>query len=405
VSVLDAAPAGAPVEPDAPARDASGPVGPAASTRVRRLVPAAIVLLALLLLSVVIGIASARPNRYLDADSPAPQGGRALRVLMEQQGVQVTRVASTDGAVAAALPGGTLFVGSADQLTTAQLHRLAGVGADVVASDVDPRVLGALAPGLVPAGDAPSATRQPGCTLRAALRAGSATSGGLSMAAAPAPASASGPPMLCYRDGDAATLAQVAVGGGRTVTLLGSGSVFTNARLARAGNAALGLNLLGGHQRLVWYVASTELTRGGSQSLDDLLPGWVGVVALQLVVVVLLAALWRGRRLGPVVAEPLPVVVRAAEATEGRARLYRRGGARDRAGELLRAASRNRLRPLVGASQTTGRDELVALVAVRSAQSTSEVAGLLYGAAPRDDAGLVRLADELDALERTVRTR
>jgi len=211
--------------------------------------------------------------------------------------------------------------------------------------------------------------------------------------------------MLCYRDGDAATLAQVAVGGGRTVTLLGSGSVFTNARLARAGNAALGLNLLGGHQRLVWYVASTELAPGGSQSLDDLLPEWVGVVVLQLVVVVLLAALWRGRRLGPVVAEPLPVVVRAAEATEGRARLYRRGGARDRAGELLRAASRNRLRPLVGASQTTGRDELVALVAVRSARSTSEVAGLLYGAAPRDDAGLVRLADELDALERTVRTR
>ena len=39
--------------------------------------------------------------------------------------------------------------------------------------------------------------------------------------------------------------------------------------------------------------------------------------------------LWRGRRLGPLVVEPLPVVVKAVESTQGRGRLYRR--VRDRA--------------------------------------------------------------------------
>ena len=63
----------------------------------------------------------------------------------------------------------------------------------------------------------------------------------------------------------------------------------------------------------------------------------------------LLLALWRARRLGPVVAEPLPVVVRAAETVEGRARLYRRGGAR---GQAARGAARRR--PVAGSGRALG---------------------------------------------------
>ena len=51
------------------------------------------------------------------------------------------------------------------------------------------------------------------------------------------------------------------------------------------------------------------------------------------------APLWRGRRFGPLAVEPLPVVVRASEATRGRARLYRRARAYGRATAALRAAS------------------------------------------------------------------
>jgi hypothetical protein len=71
-----------------------------------------------------------------------------------------------------------------------------------------------------------------------------------------------------------------------------------------------------------------------------------GVV--QLLVALGVLALWRGRRLGPVVEEPLPVVVRAAETVEGRSRLYRKAGARDVAAEALRRAAVRRLGTALG---------------------------------------------------------
>ncbi len=64
------------------------------------------------------------------------------------------------------------------------------------------------------------------------------------------------------------------------------------------------------------------------------LAAWL--VAIQLGVALLLAALWRARRLGPLVTERLPVVVRASETVEGHARLYRSRRARDRVAATLR---------------------------------------------------------------------
>jgi hypothetical protein len=105
------------------------------------------------------------------------------------------------------------------------------------------------------------------------------------------------------------------------------------------------------------------------------------------------------------------VVVRAAETTEGRARLYRRAKARDRAAEALRQATRDRLAPLVGVRADGAPDALAAAVADRlpatppgtGPQFTApDVRDLLFGPPPTDDAGLLRLADRLDALERQV---
>jgi hypothetical protein len=44
-----------------------------------------------------------------------------------------------------------------------------------------------------------------------------------------------------------------------------------------------------------------------------------------------------------------------------------------------------------------------AAIAARTGDPVAEVAALLYGPAPRTDAGLVSLAAELDTLERKVR--
>jgi hypothetical protein len=112
-----------------------------------------------------------------------------------------------------------------------------------------------------------------------------------------------------------------------------------------------------------------------------------------------LLALWRGRRLGRVVEEPLPVVVRAAEAVEGRGRLYRAAGARGPAAEALRAGVRERTGVLLGLPPAD-RGALVTRAAARTGRDPAALDVLLYGAPPADDAGLVRLADALRAFER-----
>ncbi|MCZ9344899.1 DUF4350 domain-containing protein, partial [Streptomyces sp. TRM76130] len=82
---------------------------------------------------------------------------------------------------------------------------------------------------------------------------------------------------------------------------------------------------------LVWYLPSLSDTTApddGERGLFDLLPaGWLWG-ALQLFLAAAVAALWRARRLGPLVPEELPVAVRASETVEGRARLYRKVNAR-----------------------------------------------------------------------------
>ena len=113
------------------------------------------------------------------------------------------------------------------------------------------------------------------------------------------------------------------------------------------GNAALALNLLGAQRGRCSGTPSSR-TRPGRPTAAARSPtccrsGWARRAASSSWSCCSLA-LWRGRRLGPVVDEPLPVVVRAAETTEGRARLYRRAeGARTGPPSSLRAATRPRL--------------------------------------------------------------
>jgi hypothetical protein len=140
--------------------------------------------------------------------------------------------------------------------------------------------------------------------------------------------------------------------------------------------------------------------------LTDLLPDRLKWAALQLAIAVLLLALWRGRRLGRLVPEALPVVVRQAEAVVGKARLYRRAQARDRAADALRTSTRStlsaRLGLLPGVATSSARAELLDVVAARVGRHARELEALLYGSAPADDRDLVSLAQRLADLEREV---
>ena len=132
--------------------------------------------------------------------------------------------------------------------------------------------------------------------------------------------------------------------------------------------------------------------------------GWLWGT-LQLFIAAVLAALWRARRLGPLVPENLPVAIRASETVEGRARLYRKSNARDRAAAALRSTTRTRLAPLVGVSpaQAHAPEALLPALSAQLRREGQALHALLFGPPPRDDAALIALADQLDALEREVR--
>ncbi|MEV1332885.1 DUF4350 domain-containing protein [Micromonospora costi] len=131
-------------------------------------------------------------------------------------------------------------------------------------------------------------------------------------------------------------------------------------------------------------------------------PVWFWALLVQLALALLLAALWRARRLGPPAPEPLPVTVRSAETALGRARLYQRAGARGPAGRTLRTAALSRLLPWLNLPADAPPERVAEAVAARTGDDPEQVEELLYGDDPPTDAALLDLARSLDAVTRTV---
>ncbi|MER8028626.1 DUF4350 domain-containing protein [Streptomyces bauhiniae] len=372
-----------------------------------------IVLALVLLLAGAVAIAVVRSQTKhgdLDPRSADPHGSRAVAELLADRGVSTRVVTTLDAARKAAGPDTTLLVAVPDLLS----HRRQTLLAKATASSGGRTVLvapgdwsvGRLAPGVTASPVTTlKTTLDPDCTLPEARRAGSAETGGIRYRTTADDADA------CYPSERRATLLRVpAVSGTGDTVLLGSPGVLLNNRLDKQGNASLALQLLGSRPHLVWYlpsladVAATDTD--GRKGLFDLLPsGWLWGT-LQLFVAAVLAAFWRGRRFGPLVPERLPVVIRASETTEGRARLYRKADARDRAAAALRSTARTRVAPLAGvptARAHTPEALLPALSARLPDSGGQALHSLLFGAPPRDDAALIALTDRLDALEREVR--
>jgi len=322
----------------------------------------------------------------LDPASADPNGSRALATLLQQQGVRITttRTVEETRRALAADPQATVLVtapGLVDPATLAEV-RTRAAEAVLVAPSAD--TLDLLLPGAFVTGQSELGVRSPGCTVAAAVAAGNAVVGGTEY-------QAHGRDRSCY-DG---SLLQAG-----TTTLLGTNAPLTNDKLGQEGDAALAMRLLGKHATLVWYLPSPSDPASGvpQQSLIDLVPRPWLFGAIQVAIAAVLFALWRMRRLGPVVTEPLPVVVRAAETVEGRARLYR--GSPSYAAQVLREATIARLLPVLGLG--TGAESAAVLAAI-TARCGRDAGALLYGPAPEDDASLVRLAGELDQLTREVR--
>ncbi|WP_328845882.1 DUF4350 domain-containing protein [Streptomyces sp. NBC_00258] len=399
--------ASAPEAPEAtPPSTSASPTARQLWTRTRGVVLALVVLLA-----AAVAIAAVRSDAQggsLDPRSADPSGSRAVAELLADRGVSTRVITTLEEAGAAAGSDTTLVVARPDLLTDRQQDRLHSAftnsgGRTLLVAPSAPSV-GTLAPG-VDADPAPSfdSTLSPGCALPAARRAGNAQTGGIRYTTSAPDADA------CYPSDGLPTLVRVpaAEGNGDTV-VLGAPDILQNEHLDKQGNASLALQLLGSRPHLVWYLPSLSddsATDAGDRSFFDLMPsGWLWGT-LQLFIAALLAALWRARRLGPLVPERLPVAIRASETVEGRARLYRKSNARDRAAAALRSTTRTRLAPLVGVSpaQAHAPEALLPALSAQLRREGQALHSLLFGPPPRDDAALISLADQLDALEREVR--
>ncbi|MGW8636094.1 DUF4350 domain-containing protein [Streptomyces sp. NPDC055793] len=365
-----------------------------------------------LLLAGAVAIAVVRSGDHhgeLDPRSADPSGSRAVAELLADRGVSTRVVSTLDDARAATGPDTTLLVAAPDLLTERQQTRLRSAvtgsgGRTVLVAPGGPAVE-RLVPG-VTADPALSfdSTLAPACDLPAARRAGTADTGGLRY-------STHIKADACYPSRRLATLLRVpdtsADGTRGDTVVLGARDILVNDRLDDHGNASLALQLLGSRDHLVWYLPSLSDVPDpdDERGFFDLLPsGWLWGT-LQLFIAAALAALWRARRLGPLVPEKLPVAIRASETVEGRARLYRKANARDRAAAALRSATRTRLAPLVGVpvSQAHAPESLLPALSAHLHGDGQSLHALLFGPPPGDDAALIALADQLDALESEVR--
>ncbi|WP_445153890.1 DUF4350 domain-containing protein [Arthrobacter sp. Hor0625] len=365
----------------------------------------AAVFVAALVLTAVLQLQPRGDRAALSTRNAAPEGARAAAEILGRHGVAVEQQDSFEGtakALGAARRAGSgttlLLYDRNGYLGREQLQQLRGAADRLVV--VTPRLttLQGMGGGLAQAGVVQDGTDDlaPACADADPAAAGtvSAADGFLYLGDTvcyPAPGSRGG---LYASSAD-----------GRTV-VLGSTGILSNRALAEHGNAALVLRALGKEQRLIWYLPGlTDVPAAAHPAtLDELTPPWTRVIGPWLAFVAVLAMLWRGRRLGPLVVEPIPVVVKAVETAEGRARLYHDAGAVDQAADVLRAGSLVRLAKALRLGPEAGAG-IIAEAVARHLDRTPESVAAIVDAFPHTETGLVHYAERLDRLEKEVHGR
>lgn len=392
---------------DTATRTSAGPArahapAPAEGRRFRVGFWVAIVLVGVLLAALTALVQGTDPDapRALDPTSTTASGSAALVRVLEQRGTAVSVTDTVDGV--GGIDGGTVFIDDADgALDPAVAERIARTARHVVVVGTSGAGLEALGLRVDPAvqvdGDATVSTAS--CGIPAAASAARVTTAGSGYTVHDDAAE------RCAPTGEGGSrvwgLVRTATPGG-DVTLLGTTSAFRNDTIATAGNAALALGLLGADERLVWYTPAVG-TPDAAPTLGELAPPWVPSALALLALVAVAAGVWRGRRLGPLVVERLPVVVRAAETTEGRARMYARTRDRTHALDTLRVAAVRRIGRMLGLPRSAHVDEVVRTAAQATGIPHTRVGAVLVGGTTDDDRALVDGTAALDDLERAVR--
>jgi len=371
--------------------------------------------MALVILLIVVGFLT-RPDvdaTPMSIKNPGPDGVRALAQVATQHGVSVRQIHQLDHARITDPAHTTVVIASATVLYDFQAQSLLNYPGPLVVLGADNELIQAIAPDTYRApfhGDTMAAACQDADAVAAA------TVSGVTTVYAQLPADV----LTCFTSDDGAAYVRIPRVGKADVVFISDSAPATNAHIAQEGNAALLLRLIGQQPQAVWYVGqlfdSTTLTWGNpddptatdptdtatAEPSSDLLPPGTGTLLYALALAVGVVAWWRARRFGRLVHERLPVVIRSAEATRGRARLYRAAHSTGRAGASLRAAAAQRMGSYLGVPRTADRDQLVAAIVRASGRTREHVDATLYGPPPRTESAMMTLLSEIDTLESEV---
>lgn len=362
-----------------------------------------------LLLAVTMAVTVLTPARgntdELDPANPGPEGARGLAHVLSDHGVNVTVVRTERELLDQTVDGvTTVVITHTDRLS----GRTAGTALDHAASAASVVLLNAdleVTKGIGLAVDSHLADLSDvaaGCS-------GAGVGKGFRLAQAGrayTPAANASAAKTCFpdkSDGGGAMVSLPAAARRPPVILLGDDSLISNGAILDADNAAIALHLFGQTNRLVWYVPSLADIAAADGTSRSIAPAWFqpGLVLATSAVVFL--CLWRGRRLGRLVTEPLPVIVRAVETTESRGRMYRKSRDRTRALTVLQLATRRRLAAYLGLSASSAVSNVAAAAAAVSGRKYQDVLHLLSSSEAHDDSSLLELANTLVALEKEVR--
>jgi hypothetical protein len=340
--------------------------------------------------AVLVGTLSDEPGRPLDPASAHKDGSKALARLLDRYGAAVTATNSVSTAVLRA-GHSAVVVTAPDEYSTGQLRRLSTAASRVVLIGPGTQAVRAVASGIEPdLNGGPS--ESPACGDPGAIAAGDVSFPSDTVTYRQGRSGVTS----CY-DGAFLTTPRLAV--------LGSATLLRNDHLAHDGVAALDINAITDSRRItsvVWLLPGSDTAGSGPASVWDLFPSAAYRAFWWLLALAALIAVWRARRLGSVVSEPLPVIVRSAEVVEGHGRLYARAGARDRAAAALRAAVVRRVGHRLGLPRGATAEQVGVAAAPLVERTPAEVVGLLAGPPPPDDVGLMRLAHDLDWLETAI---
>ncbi|WNM23871.1 DUF4350 domain-containing protein [Demequina capsici] len=358
-----------------------------------------------LVLVLVVGLALTRPQTSstpLSISNPGADGAQAVAQILRHQGVTVEETGTLADAYRLLDGAGTLVIASYTFLSDDQVASIADHPGDIVWIAPDSNTLDAISPQLFAAVPTVQEQSMPAsCDAPAAVAAKSLTGVAPRLQLSSGADGATG----CFTDGSGYAYVMLTRDGARPVHVLADASIVDNAGLATDGAAALALHTMGHADHVVWYMGG-ELDdtvlgpdQTGSTYFTPRTPPWLVAGGVAALLTALVSAAWQGRRMGRLVTEPLPVIVRASEATRGRGRLYQRGRARGHALAALRAGATARIASRLALARSAPRGAVVAAIATHTGRDAAEIDTLLYGPPPTDDKTMLDLLARLDSLE------